>query len=133
MACLAGGPPASKTQTVGPLGGVIQFGGNSLTILPGALTAPVTITANAPADTVLVVNLQPEGLRFNVPAVLALDYDRCKLPAGSNYEVEYLNDALSLVLEIEPTSIQLSKHTIVGMISHFSKYGVGRSVYAVAE
>src|SRR5436189_182370 len=57
-------PYDSVTQTIGPAGGVIEVRRNWLVVPRGALSAPVTITAVAPSDTVSMVRFQPEGLRF---------------------------------------------------------------------
>src|SRR5688572_11156706 len=64
-------PYASATQTVGPVGGVISVGPHRLVIPPGALSAPVSITAVTPSGSrVNQIQFQPEGLRFQVPAAL---------------------------------------------------------------
>ncbi len=57
-------PYDSVTRTIGPAGGFIEVRHNRLVVPRGALSAPVTITAVAPSDTVAMVRFQPEGLQF---------------------------------------------------------------------
>src|SRR5213592_3228069 len=58
----------SVTATIGPAGGTLQVGPHALSVPSGALDAPVTITAVAPADTANHVRLRPEGLTFRPKA-----------------------------------------------------------------
>src|ERR1700674_4413611 len=63
-------PSASVTQTIGPEGGTLQVGPHTLSVPPGALAAPVSITAVATSDTVDRIEFQPAGLTFSQPAAL---------------------------------------------------------------
>jgi hypothetical protein len=111
-------------QTVGPAGGTIGVGRHLLVIPAGALRAPVTITAEAPSDAVASVRFQPEGLHFNRPARLTLDYSNC--PAGRLRllkRVAYTTDALSilsyLLSQDDPLRMRVSAN-----LEHFSRYAV---------
>src|SRR5438093_13716381 len=54
-------PYASRTQTIGPLGGTISAGPHTLVIPPRALSAPTTITMTAPSGLgVNAVTFAPE-------------------------------------------------------------------------
>jgi hypothetical protein len=70
-------PYDSVTKTIGPEGDTIQVGPHTLRVPPGALGAPVSITAVAPTDSVNRVDFQPEGLVFQQPASLVLSYANC--------------------------------------------------------
>ena len=54
--------PDSVSQTVGAMGGVLSVGPHQLSVPPGALDAPITITAVAPADTVNRVRLDRKSV-----------------------------------------------------------------------
>jgi len=73
-------PYASTTQTIGIAGGILSAGPHKLVIPAGALSQPTTITMTLPTGLgVNAVKFQPEGLRFQVPAVLTMSYANCSL------------------------------------------------------
>ena len=76
-------PADSATQTIGPDGGTLQVGPHTLSIPPGALTEPVTITAVMPSDTVNRVQFQPQGLTFQQAASLTMSAYCPALVCGS--------------------------------------------------
>jgi hypothetical protein len=134
LVCIGNSQDQTTTQVVGPEGGTITFGKNSLVIPPGALDQPVTITATAPAGLFLVAQFAPQGLQFNRDVYLSLDYKHCNWADSTNFQVDYLTDDLTTLLETEPTTVQVVKHDVVATIRHFSVYAVARrSVYAAAE
>jgi hypothetical protein len=119
-------PYASVSQTIGPEGGTLVVGPHTFTVPPGALSAPVLITAEAPVGTVNSVVFQPEGLQFapGNPARLTLSYANCPL-LGSLLpkRVAYTNDLLqilSYVLSVD----DLLHRKVTGSIEHFSRYAV---------
>ena len=112
---------ASATQTIGPEGGAIKVGPHNLLIPPGALVTSVAITAIAPTDTVRRVNFQPEGLVFQVPAVLTMSYASCQ--TGQSVRIGYTTDALQ-ILEYEPSTVFNPTKTVVAPIGHFSNYAL---------
>ena len=120
--CAADTVAATDTATIGPLGGTIHFGPHSLLIPPGALLRETTITATAPADGHLTAVLQPEGLRFLVPATLTLGYGQCNPQPSSNLSIVYLKGPLGQILEWLPSLLHLDAHTVSALIGHFSVY-----------
>ena len=112
----------SVTRTVGPMGGLIAVGPHTLLIPPNALTRNTTITASAPAGRMLRVDFEPEGLRFNRPAVLRLSYDACAHPPALP-RVVYIDDQLRL-LEVLPTLNDLFTNAATAKLNHFSGYAV---------
>jgi hypothetical protein len=117
-------PYDSVTQTIGPEGGTIQVGVHTLWVPPGALGAPVAITAVAPSDTVNRVRFQPEGLTFGQPAALVTGYGNCDL-LGSTLpkRIAYTTDAL-LILDYLPSLDDLGSQTVRGWLRHFSDYAI---------
>jgi hypothetical protein len=111
----------STTQVIGPEGGAIKVGRHNLLIPPGAVADSVAITAIAPSDTVRRVSFQPEGLVFQVPAVLTISYASCQ--ASSSIRIAYTTDALE-ILEYEPSIVSNPTKMVVGQIAHFSNYAL---------
>jgi hypothetical protein len=120
--CAADSVMATDTATIGPLGGVINFGPHTLLIPPGALLEQTTITATAPADGHLTAVLQPEGLHFLVPATLTLGYGQCDPQPSNTLSIVYLNGPLGQILQWLPSILHLNSHTVSALIGHFSVY-----------
>ena len=117
-------PSDSVTQTVGPEGGFLTVGPHTLTVPPGALAEPVSITAVAPSDTVNRVRLEPEGLSFQRPVFLAMSYANCDL-LGTLLptRIVYTTDALE-ILSYVPSLNDLSAFEVSGLLRHFSTYAI---------
>ncbi len=64
-------------QIVGPGGGVIRVGTHVITIPPGALGDSTVISAEADPALAVGVTFLPEGLQFQKPIILDLDYGHC--------------------------------------------------------
>lgn len=117
-------PHASTTVTIGPAGGVIEVGVHRLTVPPGALPHPVTITAHAPRGPVNVVEFSPHGLEFNRAATLTMSYANCNtfgllIPKRIAYTDGRLN-----ILEYIPSIDDLSRQLVDGRLDHFSGYAL---------
>ena len=116
--------PDSVSQTIGPLGGALAVGPHRLFIPPGALDAPVEITAIAPADTVNRIRFEPQGLTFNRSASLTMSYANCgALSSLVPKRIAYTGDALT-ILELLPTVDVLATRTVTGPLKHFSDYAI---------
>jgi hypothetical protein len=115
-------PYDSVTQTIGPEGGLLRVGPHSLLVPPGALDYRVSITAVAPSGNVRFVRFQPEGLQFEQPAALTLDYHNCSL-VGTLLpkKVAYVNDAFQ-ILETLLSLDNFFSQTVTGQLKHFSGY-----------
>ncbi|MFN2567643.1 MAG: hypothetical protein ABR499_21825 [Gemmatimonadaceae bacterium] len=112
----------SVTQSVGPAGGVVTVGPHSLVVPPGALDRTVAITASTKAADHVGVDFQPEGLRFNYPAVLRLSYAHCDR-APVLPKVVYVDDLLS-ILELLPTLNDPDNDRVTTRLRHFSGYAL---------
>lgn len=119
-------PEARKTATIGILGGTIKVGPHSVWIPPGALLSPKSITAKiVKNDYTNSVQLFPEGLEFNVPAMLTLSYANCsKRYLLKPLQVVYTSDDLRRILELLPSINNPIEKSTVGTIRHFSRYAV---------
>ena len=115
-------PYAVTTTTVGPDGAVIKVGTHQLTIPQGALTIPVTITAEQVPGDANTVRFSPEGLLFLKSAQLTLSYRNCSLVAADK-KVVYTDESLR-VLSQQPSKDDGNKKTVTGDIRHFSRYAV---------
>ena len=126
-------PYDSVTQTIGPAGGFIEVRHNWLVVPRGALSAPVTITAVAPSDTLAMVRFQPEGLRFQTTAMLVLTYDNCRVPKTVTPRIALVTDALDVIGFLTPVEVPVHNNRflkgrkgrhVIGELQHFSNYAV---------
>jgi predicted small lipoprotein YifL len=117
-------PSATTTETIGPEGGTLQVGPHSLTVPPGALQEPVTITAIAPSDTVNTVQFQPEGLQFSRPASLTMSYANCGLLGpGFPRRIAFTDDALAILYYL-PSVDRFLSQAVTARLGHFSHYAI---------
>ncbi len=116
-------PYASSTKTIGAQGGTISAGPHTLVIPPGALLNPTAITMTTPTGLgVNAVKFQPEGLRFNVPAVLTMSYSNCSLLGKLlPKRIAYTDDNLNIISYLLSLDNLLSKY-VTGKVNHFSDY-----------
>jgi hypothetical protein len=126
-------PYESVTRTIGPAGGFIEVRHNWLVVPRGALSAPVTITAVAPSDTMAMVRFQPEGLVFQKNALLVLAYDNCRIPKRVTLRIALVTDAFQVIEFLTPVNITLDdnrlkkvhgRRQVIGELQHFSNYAV---------
>jgi hypothetical protein len=124
LACPAQ-PEWTDEEAIGPEGGVLRIGPHRLYIPAGALDSTVVITATAASDSAVSVLLQPEGLTFNVPARLTLDYSHCPLIASLLAKrIAYTTDDLDDVIQMLRSSDDLYHRKISASLDHFSRYAV---------
>ena len=123
----------SVTRTIGPAGGFIEVRHNWLVVPPGALRAPVTITAVAPSDTVAMIRFQPEGLQFQKSTLLVLAYDNCRIPKRVTPRIALVSDAFQVIEFLTAVNISLDdnrlkkihgRRQVIGELQHFSNYAV---------
>jgi hypothetical protein len=110
------------TAVIGPAGGQINVGNQSLRIPENALSEDVSITAEQVEGSVSSVRLSPEGLRFAVPAELTLSYNNCA-NVQQLKRVVYTDETLN-ILELTPSLDIISSSQVRGLINHFSRYAV---------
>lgn len=118
--------PSSKTclemddaLDIGSEGGILNVGPYSLSVPAGALSSTVTITMTRETCGEWPVRLEPEGLRFAIPATLA--FDVASEPDPDAMTVAWWNPSTSQWVN------QATAHdgTIAStQISHFSRWVV---------
>ena len=109
-------------KTIGPKGGTIEVGKHSLAIPKGALRKNVRIKAEQMRGPTNSVRLSPEGLKFQRPAALTLNYRNCEnveVPKAVVYTTEKFE-----ILEVLRSWDLLKKKTVTAPIDHFSRYAV---------
>jgi hypothetical protein len=125
----------SVSQVIGPMGGIITVGPHIFLVDTLALSAPVTITAVAPADTVRWVRFQPNGLVFQTgkngwPAIIYTTYKDCAVATTTTPRIAQVSDSLSILGYLQ-TYVQSKKNPwsqanayAAGLLWHFSNYAV---------
>ncbi len=114
----------SVSKKVGPAGGVIDLGSYVLTVPPSALTKVVTISATIPkGETVNMVVFHPDGLVFNTPATLRIDYSNCSVTDPSLLRVAVVNDSLQVLYSLA-SAVDATTQTVSGTVNHFTNYAI---------
>ncbi len=130
----------SVTKVIGPGGGALVAGGHVLFVDSLALSSPVSITMVAPSQSVNVVRLRPEGLKFRsgvhgIGALVATNLDNCGVHPNQVLQVVNVSDSLSILSYLQsPTAsdsavvikykTDLGSLWIGGLLHHFSNYAV---------
>ena len=109
-------------KLIGPAGGSVKVGPHSLSVPSGAVSAPVLITADAPAGDYVLVHFEPAGLKFARKPTLSLSYSECGLLSVA-LSIVYTDDDLN-ILEILSSTTNLLTKTVSAKIKHFSNYAL---------
>jgi hypothetical protein len=115
-------PYVKTTRQIGPDGGLILVGSNVLVIPRGALSRRVTITAEQISGSTNSVRFSPEGLEFERPAVLTMNYENCLLVLLQK-KIVYTDENLKILQVLRSLDLFRSK-TVTAPIDHFSRYVV---------
>jgi hypothetical protein len=113
----------SASETIGPAGGTIAIGPHELRVPAGALSAPVTITATAPAGDHVRVEFQPHGLWFITRPSLRMSYAHCGLLTRLTGKIVYVDDDLQIQEQVTSINDILGQQ-VTGRIRHFSSYAL---------
>jgi hypothetical protein len=119
-------PAAHSAAVIGADGGTLVIGPHKLVIPAGALPDTVTITADAPSDTVNSIRFEPQGLVFAAghQAQLTLSYANCPLVAQLlPKRIAYTTDLLS-ILELLVSVDNVLLRRVSADIGHFSRYAI---------
>lgn len=110
----------SYRATIGPEGGVLDFGIGSLTFPAGAVAQPTIITADVDGH-VVGVEFSPDGLVFPRAAqpVLRLDVGRDNISRSS--QIVYV-DPSHTILQLLETEHQMLSGVASARLAHFSPY-----------
>lgn len=115
-------PYAVTRKTIGYEGGTIQVGSHTLVIPRGALRKNTTITAEQMPGRTNSVRFSPEGLQFERPAGLVMDYKNCLLVLVQK-RIVYTDENLN-ILEVLRSLDLFRSRTVAAPIDHFSRYAV---------
>jgi hypothetical protein len=119
-------PPTHAATVIGPGGGTLQIGPHTLVVPAGALSRTLTITADAPSDTVNSIRFEPQGLHFEAghPARLTMSYANCPLLARLlPKRIAYTTDLLH-ILQLLLSFDNVLLHRVSADIAHFSRYAI---------
>ena len=109
-------------KTIGYEGGTIQVGTHTLVIPRGALRQQTTITAEQMPGRTNSVRFTPEGLQFEQPAGLVMNYRNC-LVVLLKKKIVYTDEKLN-ILEVLRSLDLFGAKTVTAPIDHFSRYAV---------
>jgi hypothetical protein len=115
-------PYASGSATIGPEGGTVQVGKNTLVVPQGALSQRVTIKAERVSGTANSIRFSPEGLKFSRPARLTMSYDNCLLALPTK-RIVYTDESLKVLQILLSIDLRLNR-TVSAPIDHFSRYAI---------
>lgn len=117
-------PYAKSTVTLGTAGGSVSVGPHTLVVPAGALSGPVTISAEIISENVNSVRFSPEGLQFQKAAALTMSYSNCSgLGMLLPKKVAYTNELLT-ILELLQSVDLAGQKKVTGQLNHFSRYAV---------
>jgi hypothetical protein len=109
-------------ETIGPWGGTVRVGKHALVVPRGALGSYVRIKAEQMQGPTNSVRFSPEGLQFQKPATLILNYENCQ-NVGTPKAVVYTTEQFDIIEVLR--SLDFSKSsTVTAPIDHFSRYAV---------
>lgn len=126
-------------RTIGPSGGELRADGVVLAVPAGALPSETRITVEraspsqlpssvgARADSIVpgtLYDFGPDGLVFDAPATLTLEYDPAHLPPGSLetwLRVVRIGDTVEVVPGV---SVDTAANTVAVQVDHFTFFGV---------
>jgi hypothetical protein len=116
--------PLNVHRVIGPAGGTLAIGPHTLTIPPGALSRHVNIRAKIGGKSVNVIELKPDWLVFEAPAVLTMSYANCDREGRTNaLRIAVVNETLGIV-DYVSSSDDAATQTVTGSIPDFSNYAV---------
>jgi uncharacterized protein YjdB len=122
-------PPASGAA--GPVTTSVLGGAVTLTIPPGATTAPALTVAPAPvapADDRIPAGLTyvfgPAGSQFASPITLSVAYDPAQVPAAKRPLLRLHLVEGSTVTEVAGSAVDLANNRVTAPVSHFSTYAI---------
>jgi hypothetical protein len=101
---------------------VLKVGSHSLVIPKDALSRNVAITAEQIRGSTNSIRFSPEGLQFQKPAVLTMDYQNCALVLLQK-KIVYTTEKLK-ILEVLTSLDLFKKKWVSAPIDHFSRYAV---------
>jgi hypothetical protein len=118
------GPGYQTAYIEAAAGGRVQYGRFALTFPPGALAEDTYITISNPGNGLLMCELEPHGIRFNVPVTLEMDLRGLRWQPYTDWSIYWLDPEAEQWVD-EGGSFQ-GGSLRVGLL-HFSTYAAGRA------
>jgi len=115
-------PYQVTSKTIGYQGGTITVGNHTLVIPRGALRQNTLITAEQIPGRTNSVRFSPEGLQFEQPAGLVMNYKNCLLVVAQK-RIVYTDEKLTILQVLRSLDLFRSR-TVAAPIDHFSRYVV---------
>jgi len=117
--------PEAAHRRIGPTGGSLLIGPHTLTVPPGALSREVMVHAKiAGGKSVNVVEFKPDGLVFQIPAVLTMSYANCDRGGRTSaLAIAVVDDTLGIIDYI-PSSDDAATGTVTGSVPDLTNYAV---------
>ncbi len=114
-----------SSAVIGPQGGVLTHALHSIVIPAGALDQPTLISMWMPVSDTLLFGFGPEGLHFNTPVQLVLDYNHAYTSGldETQFNVVFL-DSFGGVAENIPSTVDIIGEDVIGDTNHFSRYAI---------
>lgn len=112
---------------IGPAGGVLTHALHQVIVPAGALNDTVTLTFSMPVSDTLMFELGPDGIHFNLPVTVVLDYDHaCR--NGLDPETFYASVFNPATGEWEsvPSTVDVLNDDVIAETPHFSRYALAR-------
>jgi hypothetical protein len=112
-------------RKIGPAGGSLVIGPHTLTVPAGALSSEVMIHARiVGGKSVNVVEFKPDGLVFQIPAVLTMSYVNCdRRGQTSAVTIAVVNETLGIV-DYVSSSDDPANGTVTGDVPDLTNYAV---------
>ena len=116
-----------STAVIGPAGGTLFHAAHRIVVPPGALSAPVQLSFTMPASDTLMFEFGPDGIQFNAPIQVILNYDHAYNSGLDQelYEVVFWNTT-TRSWENVPTTVNTETNEVAGNTQHFSRYAISK-------
>lgn len=117
-----------ETATIGPEGGALKLGENSLVLPEGAIEEEVRFTARLLADRSLKLSLEANDqptYKFARPATLTLSFGRCEAPSEPQRVRVYKIDEKGTIVEDLGGEVDVRARTVTTKLETLSIYTLG--------
>lgn len=116
-----------STALIGPAGGVLTHALHRVIVPAGALRDTVTLTFSMPVSDTLMFELGPDGIQFNLPVTVVLDYDHaCR--NGIDPETFYASvfNPTTAAWDSVSSAVDVLNDDVIAETPHFSRYALAR-------
>lgn len=120
---------ATTTSIVGPLGGVLELRGSSITLPLGAVTVPTLMRLTVPPSRFMQVDITANDLPtflFETPVTVTIDYSRCRWSGSrrGTLTVWHIDPDTKALLENMGGTDDRARRRITFTTGHLSSYAI---------